>query len=79
MKTPKRHSSLSPHLDKLNLTEVRMKRYTDEANILSSNSTLITDTENELRIKESYVFTRKSYIQNTIISNVQWKLIFALL
>src|SRR3954453_20664696 len=51
-------SSLAYDLDKLNITEERLKRYADEANILSSdtsNTTLTVNTENDLRTKALFI------------------------
>src|SRR5438045_2627106 len=45
-------SSLVPDLDKLNITEERLKRYADEANILSSDTTL---ANNNLRSKAKFL------------------------
>jgi hypothetical protein len=44
-------STSSSLVSDLNLTEERLKRYADEANTLSSNATLIGNTEKELKIK----------------------------
>src|SRR6266496_901633 len=59
-------SSLASDLDKLNITEERLKRYADEANTLSSDTTLTltTNTENELRTKA--LFLREKAISKTL-------------
>src|SRR6266496_6051501 len=49
-------SSFDSDLNKLNLTEERLKRYVDEANTLSSDTTLATNnTEYDLRTKAKFL------------------------
>src|SRR6266496_1913779 len=49
-------SSTVSDLDKLNLTEERLKRYVDEANTLSSDTTLAANnTENDLKTKAKFL------------------------
>ncbi|PKY57765.1 hypothetical protein RhiirA4_510763 [Rhizophagus irregularis] len=57
-------SSLVSDLDKLNLTEERLKRYVDEANTLSSDTTLISNTEKELKNKAKIL--REKAISKTL-------------
>ncbi len=62
-------SSLVSELDKLNLTEERMKRYVDEANTISSDSTLTANTENELRTKADKFLREKAV--SKALSNIK--------
>ncbi|GBB99217.1 hypothetical protein RclHR1_03450012 [Rhizophagus clarus] len=57
-------SSLVHDLDKLNLTEERLKRYADEANALSFNSTLINKSESLLKFEAK--FLREKAISKTL-------------
>ncbi|POG79076.1 kinase-like domain-containing protein [Rhizophagus irregularis DAOM 181602=DAOM 197198] len=57
-------SSFASDLKKLNITEERLKRYADEANTLSSDTTITSNTENELKTKVT--FLREKAISKTL-------------
>ncbi|PKC67373.1 kinase-like protein [Rhizophagus irregularis] len=57
-------SSFASDLEKLNLTEERLKRYAYEADTLSSDTTVTSNTENELRTKVT--FLREKAISKTL-------------
>ncbi|RGB26352.1 hypothetical protein C1646_770529, partial [Rhizophagus diaphanus] len=57
-------TSFASDLEKLNLTEERLKRYADEADTLSSDATITSNTENELKTKVT--FLREKAISKTL-------------
>ncbi|PKY56908.1 kinase-like protein [Rhizophagus irregularis] len=57
-------SSFASDLEKLNLTEERLKRYADEADTLYSDTTITSNTENELKTKVT--FLREKAISKTL-------------
>ncbi|CAB5354754.1 unnamed protein product [Rhizophagus irregularis] len=57
-------SSLVSDLDKLNFTEERLKRYVDETNTLSSDTTLVSNTQKELKNKAKIL--REKAISKTL-------------
>ncbi|GBB86403.1 hypothetical protein RclHR1_12840001 [Rhizophagus clarus] len=57
-------SSLVSDLDKLNITEERLKRYADEANTLSSDTTLLSKSENLLKFEAKVL--REKAISKTL-------------
>ncbi|PKY45258.1 kinase-like protein [Rhizophagus irregularis] len=57
-------SSFASDLEKLNLTEERLKRYAYEADTLSSDTTVTSNTENELRTKVTLL--REKAISKTL-------------
>ncbi|CAB4402147.1 unnamed protein product [Rhizophagus irregularis] len=59
-------SSFASDLEKLNLTEERLKRYAYEADTLSSDTTVTSNTENELRTKVTLL--REKAISKTLNS-----------
>ncbi|CAB5347078.1 unnamed protein product [Rhizophagus irregularis] len=75
-------SSLAYDLDKLNITEERLKRYADEANILSSdtsNKTLVANTENDLKSKTRFIREKAvSKALNNIKNSMKVDLCFVL-
>src|SRR5947208_1909008 len=60
-------SSLSSSLDKLNLTEERLKRYVDEANV-SSSTTIITNTEKnaDTKLRAKSELLREETVSKTL-------------
>ena len=60
-------SSLESELDKLNITEERLKRYVDEANVPSS-ITITTDTEkkNDTKLRDKAALLREKAVSKTL-------------
>ncbi|RIA79403.1 hypothetical protein C1645_840768, partial [Glomus cerebriforme] len=61
-------SSLVSDLDKLNLTEERLKRYADEANISSNTSFSDADTLNETENDDTKLKTKAKFLREKAVS-----------
>jgi hypothetical protein len=60
-------SSLASDLDNLNLTEERLKRYADEANTLTSDTTFTNNnTENETKLRARAIMLREKAVSKAL-------------